>query len=69
MRTTATLDDKLFKAVCVAVGTTDRSVVMREALHAPIKRDAAKRLARLGGSDPQARALASHLARSIAQSR
>jgi len=62
MPTTVTLDDQLFKAACVAVGTTERSEIMRAALHAPIKRDAAKRLALLGGRDLQARALASRLA-------
>lgn len=54
MRTTITLDDELFKAASAAVGTTERSVVLREALQALIERQAARRLARLGGSAPDA---------------
>lgn len=56
MRTTVTLDDRLLKAASAAAGTTERSVVLREALQALIERDAARRLARLGGSDPKASA-------------
>lgn len=54
MRTTVTLDEKLLEAASEAAGTTERSVVLREALHALIERDAARRLARLGGSNPDA---------------
>ena len=54
MRTTVTLDEKLLKAASAAAGTTERSVVLREALQALIERDAARRLARLGGSNPGA---------------
>ncbi len=54
MRTTVTLDEELFKAASAAAGTTERSVVLREALQALIEREAARRLARLGGSDPDA---------------
>lgn len=56
MRTTVTLDDRLLKAASAAAGTTERSVVLREALQALIERDAARRLVRLGGSDPKASA-------------
>jgi len=56
MRTTVTIDDDLLKAASVAAGTDERSVVLHEALRALIERDAARRLARLGGSDPGARA-------------
>lgn len=54
MRTTVTLDDKLLKAASTAIGTSERSVVLSEALQALIERDAARRLARLGGSDAKA---------------
>lgn len=54
MRTTITLDDELLKRAEKAIGTSERSVVMREALQALIQREAARRLARLGGSDPKA---------------
>lgn len=55
MRTTVTIDDELLKAASAAVGVSERSTVLREALHALIERDAARRLARLGGSDLKAR--------------
>lgn len=51
MRTTITFDEKLFEAASAAAGTTERSAVVREALQALIEREAARRLARLGGSD------------------
>lgn len=56
MRTTVTLDEKLLKAASVAAGTSERSVVLHEALQALIERDAARRLSRLGGSAPHAAA-------------
>lgn len=56
MRTTVTIDDELLKAASAAVGVSERSAVLREALHALIERDAARRLVRLGGSDLKARA-------------
>ena len=54
MRTTVTLDDELLKQAGEAIGTDERPVVLREALLALIQREAARRLARLGGSDPGA---------------
>ena len=54
MRTTVTLDDDLLESASKAIGVSERSVVLREALKALIERDAARRLARLGGSDPHA---------------
>lgn len=56
MRTTVTLDEALLKAASAAAGTSERSTVLNEALRALVERDAARRLARLGGSDPRARA-------------
>ena len=53
MRTTLALDDDLVaKAMSFtgAIGTTD---LVREALKAFIQRESAKRLALLGGSEPQ----------------
>lgn len=43
MRITVTLDQKLLKAASAAAGTTQRSVVLREALQALIERDATRR--------------------------
>jgi Arc/MetJ family transcription regulator len=54
MRTTVTLDDELLESASKAIGITKRSVVLREALKALIEREAARQLARLGGSDPGA---------------
>jgi Arc/MetJ family transcription regulator len=56
MRTTATIDDELFEAAMAALGTSSRSHVLNEALRALVEREAARRLARLGGSDPTASA-------------
>ena len=56
MRTTVTLDDDLLESASQAIGVTERSVVLRESLKALIEREAARRLARLGGSDPSATA-------------
>lgn len=55
MRTTVTLDDELLASASRAIGINERSVVLREGLKALIERDAARRLARLGGSDPAAK--------------
>ena len=54
MRTTVTIDDALLKAASIAAGTSERSTVLNEALRALVERDAARRLARLGGSDSHA---------------
>lgn len=56
MRTTVTIDDELFAAASTAVGTSERAAVLREALHALIEREAARRLARLGATDAKAHA-------------
>lgn len=56
MRTTVTLDDALLESAGLAIGVTERSVVLHEGLKALIEREAARRLARLGGSDPTAAA-------------
>jgi Arc/MetJ family transcription regulator len=56
MRTTVTIDEDLLESASEVVGVSERSVVLREALKALIERDAARRLSRLGGSDPDAAA-------------
>jgi Arc/MetJ family transcription regulator len=53
MRTTLTLDDELFEAASAAIGVSDRSVVLHEALKSLVQREAARRLAKLGGSEPR----------------
>lgn len=52
MRTTVTLDDDLLATAARLTGTTDRTPLLREALRALIERESARRLARLGGSEP-----------------
>jgi metal-responsive CopG/Arc/MetJ family transcriptional regulator len=52
MRTTVTLDDQLLDRAAALTGVRERSVLIREALHALIERESARRLARLGGTEP-----------------
>ena len=52
MRTTLTLDDELMAAAGEYSGLTERSAIVRVALQAYVAREAARRLARLGGSMP-----------------
>ena len=54
MRTTVTLDDELLEAASAALGIKERSIVLHEGLKLVVQREAARRLARLGGSDPSA---------------
>jgi Arc/MetJ family transcription regulator len=52
MRTTIALDDELLAKAQNLTGLTERSALIREALTALIEREAARRLARLGGTEP-----------------
>jgi len=52
MRTTLSLDDDLVAEAQRLTGTSEKSALVREALRALIQRESARRLARLGGSDP-----------------
>jgi Arc/MetJ family transcription regulator len=54
MRTTLALDDELVAQAQSYTGINEKSALVREALKALIEREAARRLARLGGSDPEA---------------
>lgn len=56
MRTTVNLDDDLLATAAEMTGIEEKPVLLREALKALIAREAARRLARLGGSDPAAAA-------------
>jgi Arc/MetJ family transcription regulator len=53
MRTTVTLDDRLLDQASQLTGVRERGILLREALTALIERESAKRLARLGGTEPQ----------------
>ena len=52
MRKTISLDDELVSEAVSFTGLTERTALVREALHALIEREAARRLIRLGGSQP-----------------
>lgn len=57
MRTTITLDDDLLREAQDYTGLTEKSALVREALIALVQREAARRLAALGGSDPDIQAV------------
>ncbi len=56
MRTTLVLDDDLLAEAQAYTGVTEKVALVREALKALIERESARRLAALGGSDPNAAA-------------
>jgi len=53
MRTTLALDDDLLSKAQALTGVSEKTALIREALRALIQRESAKRLALLGGSEPQ----------------
>lgn len=56
MRTTVTLDEELIAKAIRLTGPIDRSVLLHEGLKALIERESARRLAKLGGSQPKLKA-------------
>ncbi len=52
MRTTLALDDDLVAKAAALTGLSEKSSLVREALKALIERESARRLAKLGGSEP-----------------
>lgn len=60
MRTTVTLDDTLVSRAADLSGVTERGALLREALKALIERETARRLARLGGTEPDLTAAPRH---------
>ncbi len=52
MRTTINVDEALLAEALRITGERERTAVIREGLKALIERESARRLARLGGSDP-----------------
>lgn len=52
MRTTLALDDELLAKAQAFTGLKEKSALVREALKALIERESARRLAQLGGSEP-----------------
>lgn len=53
MRTTLNLDDKLLAQAQQLTGLTERTQLIREALLALVQRESSRRLAQLGGSQPE----------------
>jgi Arc/MetJ family transcription regulator len=52
MRTTLAIDDELLAEAQAYTGIKEKSSLVREALRALIEREASRRLARLGGTQP-----------------
>jgi len=57
MRTTVTLDDDLLARAQELSGLRERSQLLRQALEALVESESARRLAALGGSEPQLEAI------------
>lgn len=53
MRTTINIDDELLSTAQRLTGINEKTQVIHEALRALIQRESARRLARLGGTEPQ----------------
>ena len=52
MRTTINIDDELLAKAAKLAGPMDRTAMVSEGLKALIERESARRLARLGGTQP-----------------
>ena len=55
MRTTINIDDELLEEAQQLTGITKKTALVREGLRALIARESARRLARLGGTEPALR--------------
>lgn len=53
MKTTLSIDDELLARAQQLSGLEERNAIVREGLKALIERESARRLARLGGIEPQ----------------
>jgi len=53
MRTTLEIDDELLQKARLLSGIQEQTALVREGLKALIERESARRLARLGGTEPQ----------------
>jgi Arc/MetJ family transcription regulator len=56
MRTTLVLDDELLDEAQRLTGITEKTALVREAMRALVERESSRRLAALGGRDPEAKA-------------
>ena len=52
MRTTLNIDDELLRKARLLSGVQEKTALVREGLKALIERESARRLARLGGTEP-----------------
>lgn len=57
MRTTLNIDDDLLQQARDLSGLQEKTALIREGLKALIERESAKRLAKMGGSEPQAESI------------
>ena len=57
MRTTINIDDRLLAEAQKITGIAEKAVLVREGLRALIERESARRLARLGATEPQLEAI------------
>jgi len=53
MRTTLNIDDELLAEAQRVTGLSEKVALVREGLRALIERESARRLAKLGGTEPQ----------------
>ncbi len=53
MRTTLNIDDQLLSEARRITGVAEKTALVREGLKALIERESARRLAKLGGSEPK----------------
>lgn len=53
MRTTLNIDDELLSEAQRITGMAEKTALVREGLRALIEKESARRLARLGGGEPQ----------------
>ncbi|MDR1236691.1 MAG: type II toxin-antitoxin system VapB family antitoxin [Propionibacteriaceae bacterium] len=60
MRTTVTLDDELVTRASKLTNIKEKSALLREGLETLVRVESARRLAALGGSDPNAEAARRH---------
>ncbi|WP_019021645.1 type II toxin-antitoxin system VapB family antitoxin [Thioalkalivibrio sp. ALE23] len=57
MRTTINIDDELLEEARRMTGVTEKTILVREGLRALVERESARRLAQLGGSEPDLEAV------------
>ena len=57
MRTTLNIDDALLKDAQRLTGIAEKTLLVREGLKALFERESARRLARLGATEPQLKAV------------